>query len=229
MAQLNEFKVKSFLQHLVPGILALLFGISVMAAIIVELATGYDPSSRTAYIFGIIFTAAIIIFGIYFLMQAVHIHKKFLSQLKKEDRQLLLAQLKSGEDVFLSHSVIVTPDFIVLFERKLTSFVRIYKIEELVACFSKAKYLSSTEIGEYELIIGDVHKRYTDLSVTGEDAPNMSAAYQMILNTVPWIMNNYSDDRAEFMANHKKESYRKACVRTVEARRKNMTENKVTI
>ena len=229
MAQLNEFKVRSFLQHLVPGLLALLFGISVLVAIIMELATGYDPSSRTAYILGIIFTAAIIIFGIWFIMQAVHIHRKFLAYLNKEDRQLLLSQLKSGENVFLSHSVIVTEDFVVLFERKLSSFVKIYRIQELVACFSKAKYLSSTEIGEYELVLGDSRKRYTDLSVTGSDAANMNKAYEMILNTVPWIMNNYSDDRAEFMANHKKESFRKMCVRTVEARKKNMTENKVTI
>ncbi len=229
MSQLNEFKLKSFLQHLIPGIVAMLFGLSVLTAIVVEMATGFDAQSKAAYIIGIIFSALIVAAGGYFLYLAVHIHTRFLGSVPKDERKELLSQIKSEEGTFANHSIIVTKDYILCYQKRLASFVRFYRTKDLMACFSKTKYLSSTEIGEYRMILMDLKGHYSDISVKGDDAAEMSKVYDMILNKVPWVLNNTTDDRESFINNHKKESFKKTYIRTVEGRRKNMTETKVVI
>ncbi|MBR0085791.1 MAG: hypothetical protein IJL97_04480 [Lachnospiraceae bacterium] len=219
MRRYNEFRTRSFIEHLVVGFFAVLLGIGILMPIISEIRREYRADSKYAYFLGIIVCALIIAMGVWFVRRGFNIQKRVFKGFSQAELSRAVKQMNSATTDLYDKYMILTDDYIVTCRMKLDSQIDIIRIKDLAACFNRPMYGNDDDIVQYDLVLAKRDLKPIVLRVKGKIANAMPQAYDQIIGQVPWVLNNETDDMNDFMDNYKKHKNRRAFLRTVEHRK----------
>lgn len=216
MTNFNMIRMRSYLEHLVIGTAAIFIGLGVLYGIIQEMVSMYIEASKNAYIWGIIFTSLIIVMGIVYIFKAIHLNKRIFKHLTQEELRQFFIELNQDTTLFFDSRLIITPHFVVAYDRSWRAHIHILKMDNLVACFGRSVYGSSDTPDSYHLIIFDKRFKKVDCVVKGEKTEIMDKGYQALLSLSPWV---FSDNYEEFMDSYNRKSRERAYLKEIELRR----------
>ena len=192
----NSIRMRSYLEHLVVGVAVFFVGAGILYGIIEEMVTSYLPESRYAYICGIIASGAMVLCGIVFIFRAFYMDKKIFVHLNTEERQLFFKELNDATTMIFGHRLIFTQHFILIYARKFKSFIHLWKLDDLTACYGKAIYSEGVQKPDgYRLVISDERFEPMVCMIKGEAALVMDEAYRAIISLAPWV---FTDNFEEF-------------------------------
>lgn len=217
MTNFNMIRMRSYLEHLVIGTAAILIGFGVCYGILEEMVTMYTDKSRYAYIWGIIFTCMIILLGVVYIVKAAHLNKRIFKHLSQDERRQFFVELNQETTLFFDSRLIITPHFVVAYDRSWRAHIHILKMDDLVACFGKSVYGSNDAPDSYHLIIFDRKFQKVECVVKGDKAEIMDKGYQALLSLSPWV---FSDNAEEFLNSYHRKSREKAYLKEIELRRR---------
>lgn len=217
MSTFNSIRLRSYLEHLTVGVAALFIGGGILYGIIEEMVTSYLEESQFAYLFGIIASGLMIAAGIIFIIRAFYMDKKMFVHLDEKERQLFFKELCDKTTMIFGHRLIITNHFILVYARRFKSFVHIWKLDDLTACYGKPIFSESPDKPDgYRLVISD--RRFEPLvcTIKGEAVAVMAEAYQAIISLAPWV---FTENYDEFMDTYTRKARKKAFIREIEHRK----------
>ena len=222
----NSIRMRSYLEHLVVGVAVFFVGAGILYGIIEEMVTGYLPESRYAYICGIIASGAMVLCGIVFIFRAFYMDKKIFVHLNTEERQLFFKELNDATTMIFGHRLIITQHFILIYARKFKSFIHLWKLDDLTACYGKAIYSEGVQKPDgYRLVISDERFEPMVCMIKGEAALVMDEAYRAIISLAPWV---FTDNFEEFMNAYTRRARKKAFAKEIEHRKAAMHQTEVS-
>lgn len=217
MNTFNGIRLRSYLEHLTVGVAAIFIGGGILYGIIEEMVTSYLEESYLAYILGIIASSVIIAAGIIFIIRAFYMDKKMFVHLDEKERQLFFKELGDDTTMIFGHRLIITKHFILVYARYFRSFVHIWRIEDLTACYGRAIYAENPNTPDgYRLVLAD--NRFSPVScvIKGEGALVMDEAYNAVISLAPWV---FTDNYREFMDDYTRKARKKAFMREIQHRK----------
>lgn len=217
MNTFNSIRLRSYLEHLTVGAAALFIGGGILYGIIEEMVTSYLEESYLAYILGIVASGFIIAAGIIFVIRAFYMDKKMFVHLDEKERQTFFKELGDDTTMIFGHRLIITKHFILVYARYFRSFVHIWRIEDLTACYGRAIYAESPDKPDgYRLVLSD--NRFSPIAcvIKGDSALVMDEACNAIVSLAPWV---FTDNYQEFMDDYTRRTKKKAFMREIEHRK----------
>lgn len=209
MDTFKQMKLKHYLWHLIGGTIAILLGVGIGQAILLEVLREYAHASRIAYICGGIASVCIIIYGIYEIYKAFHYEKQILKALEPKKREQFLDELADAVEINISGQAVMTRHFL-LVRVKDEHYARVFEKERLVGCFQTTAH-QEAEATEGELVIYDMDFKPANVNISGKGSTQaISKLYQRICDSVPWI---YHEDYDDFLAQIRRSGYRRKLIK----------------
>lgn len=204
-------KLKNYFFHIVIGTLAILLGIGIFQAILMELLKEFDSQSKIAYICGMIACAGIIFYGIYQIRQAFDYEKRILKSLEPQERKEFLAELSESVELSIPRQVVMTKNYL-LVPVKNSGVVRVFAKSRLVGCFMPDVH-QEAEATEGQMIIYDMEFKPANVNIRGKGSTqDANRLYEAICETAPWIC---YEDYDSFLAQIRKSGYRRKLVKQI--------------
>jgi len=210
-------RMRSYLEHLVIGTAAVVTGLGILYGIILEMTTAYHEPSRHAYLWGLVACGTLIVTGIIYIFRAVYMNRRIFKSLSTEERRLFYQELNQATTLFFDSRLIITQHYVVAYARAWRAHIHIFRMDDLVACFGRSVYGSTSEPDSYHLTIFDKNFKRTECVLKGEKAAIMDKGYQALLSLSPWV---FSDNYEDFRDNYKRKSREKAYLKEIELRRR---------
>lgn len=209
MDTFKQLKLKNYLLHMVIGVTAILIGLGIGQAIILEVLKEYAASSWLAYICGGIASGGIVIYGICEIYRAFHYEKRILKSLEPEKRRQFLSELTEEVEMTVSGQAVMTTHFL-LVRVKDDGYVRVFEKERLVGCFQTNAH-QEAEATEGEIVIYDLDFKPANVNISGKGSTQaITKLYEKICTSMPWI---YHEDYDDFLANIRRSGYRRKLVK----------------
>lgn len=208
--------MRNYLEHLIIGVAIVTVTFGVLFGIVQEMTTAYDGASRYAYIWGIVFCALLIAAAIYFILLAATMNKRIFRFLTVDERRQFFKELNESSTLHFGDRLIITQHFVVAYAHSWRAHIHILRLDDLVACFGRNVYGSSSEPDSYHLILFDKRFKMIKCVVNGKKAQIMDKGYQALLKLAPWV---FSDNYDEFMDVFERKSREKAYLKEIELRR----------
>ncbi len=216
MEKYSLVKLRSYVVHLVLGAAVLIFGGSVLYSILSEMIQIYDSASKYAYICGIVACALILLIGLFFIVKAFGFENQVFKRITLEERAEFFQELGDEKTLFFDRYMFITRHFIMLYVKSWNPYVKLLRVEDLIACFGKPYYAGSDELVQYDVILCDTHFHIYRCVVKGKKAGMMEEAWKAVCSLAPWV---FREDYEDFMAGLTKQSKKRSYMKIVEHRR----------
>ena len=216
MERYSLVKLRSYVVHLVIGAAVLIFGGSVLYSILSEMIQVYDPASKYAYICGIVACGLILLVGLFFIVKAFGFENQVFRQISLEERAEFFQELSDEKALFFDRYMFITRHFIMLYVKAWNPYVKLLRVDDVIACFGKPYYAGSNELVQYDIILCDKRFRLYRCVVKGKKAGMMEEAWKAVCSLAPWA---FCDDYEEFLSGLTKQSKKRSYMKVIEHRR----------
>lgn len=216
MEKYSLVKLRSYVVHLVIGVAVLIFGGSVLYAILSEMIQVYDPASKYAYICGIIACVLILLIGLLFIVKAFGFENQVFKHVALAERADFFKELGDENTLFFDRYMFITRHFIMLYVKSWNPYVKLLKIEDVIACFGRPYYADSDTLVQYDVILCDQQFHIYRCVVKGKKAGMMEEACKAVYSLAPWV---FREDYEEFMTGLSKQSRKRSYIKIIDHRK----------
>ena len=222
MSHFNLMKLHNYIINMLIGILSVLFGGSILFAILSEMINYRDAGSKYAYIMGIIASVMILVVGIFFVYMAISLTRRIFYGMHKSEVNAVYNELRAEDVCQCGYKMLVTNNYILVNTGAFKSPVKVIKIIDLIGCFMKPVHAGNDEVYQYIFNIYEDDFCHTQCKIAGKYGDDATRGYDIILKNAPWI---FTENLEEFQKQLSKKEKRRRILNSVEQTKYKMSKD----
>ncbi len=205
-------KLKCFMIEICAASALIIISVCVGASVLQEYLHGFRESAKLAYPSALVICAVMLACGLFLLYKSFHF-ERYLFGRKKEDFDVLKQDMENST-VVTTQDMVVTPHYVLMFQRRILRMCTLIRLQDVVACFENPVYGTVEDPVEYRLMIWDRHFNEHVIVMNASDLETGHQAWQLICDQLKWI---YHDDRDYFIDLKMTRKGRKAILNRVDS------------